>query len=417
MPSFPQACPARNMSGTRIWPAAVLGTVLVTLLLLLPFSVDGRSSITCLTHITAKDALLIADPHGKIICRKNETRPCIPASSLKVLTAFAALDYLGPCYRFRTEFYLDAAQNLKIKGYGDPLLISEALQEIAIHMRTKISRFRSLWLDIRYFSPNIDIPGNGGSTNPYDAPVGALCANFNTVAFRRDKKGRVFSAEKQTPLIPFARECIRSLGLKRGRYTFIHDSRSAALYAGELLLYFLRKQGVACDGTVRFGEVRPNDKLIYTYESVYPLEEIVQKMMKSSSNFMANQLFLALGAAKFGPPATLEKGVDAVMDFSRRKLESKHLKLVEGSGLSRQNRISAVEMLTILQRFKSYRHLLKNDGNVYYKTGSLKGIRTRVGYVDKGERGVYYFVIFFNQPHYQMDRTLGCVKRTIARLP
>jgi len=409
--------PSRELWRTRTCWAVGLGIFLTVFTLVPPDAAYGRLSLPCLTHITSQDALLLAGPDGKILCGKNEKRPCIPASSLKVLTALAFLDRMGPSYRFRTEFYMDATQNLKVKGYGDPLLISEALQEIAVRLKMEIQTFQSLLLDVCYFSPEIVIPGCGGSTNPYDAPVGALCANFNTVAFKRDKKGRILSAERQTPLIPYARDRIRSLGLKRGRYTFIHDSQRAARYAGELLLYFLRKEGVACDGTIRLGEVVPTDRLIHRYASVFSLEEVVQKMMESSSNFMANQLLLVLGAETFGPPATLDKGVRAVMDFAKKSVNLNHFKMVEGSGLSRQNRISASDMLDVLKRFKAYRYLLKNDENVFYKTGSLKGIRTRVGYVENGGGDLYYFVIFFNQPRHKMNATLNCVKRAVARRP
>jgi D-alanyl-D-alanine carboxypeptidase/D-alanyl-D-alanine-endopeptidase (penicillin-binding protein 4) len=401
--------------GRRTLWAIGLGMALTGLSLLHPPIADSKQGLPCLANITATDALLIADPRGKILYRKNERKKCIPASTLKVLTGLAALEQLGPSYRFRTEFYMDAFQNLKVRGCGDPLLLSEVLQELADVLSSKIHSFQSLILDDSYFSPEITIPGCDGSTNPYDAPVGSISANFNTVAFRRDKKGRIVSGEKQTPLVPFARDRIHSLGLAPGRHTFLDDSRSAARYTGELLLCFLREKGVACDGSIRSGAVGPDDRLIHTYESVFPLETVVQKMMASSSNFMANQILLALGASIYGPPATLTKGIDAVTGFAGKKIGLHNIKIVEGSGISRDNRLSALDMLAILKQFKPYRHLLREKDNVYYKTGSLKGIRTRVGYINNGLGEFYYFVIFFNQPHYKMNATLDCVKKAVGR--
>ena len=404
----------RRFSRRTAWLTG-FGIVLTGLFLFQPSVADSRRDLPCLSNITASDAFLVADPDGKILCRKNETRKCIPASTLKVLTSLAALDYFGPSYRFRTEFYIDTFQNLKLKGYGDPLLLSEVLREVADRLSAKIHTFQSLILDESYFSPRISIPGCGGSTNPYDAPVGAICANFNTVAFRRAKKGKIVSAERQTPMTPFARDRIRSLGLKRGRYTFLHDSRDAARYTGELLLYFLRKKGVKNRGTIRFGEVGSGDRLIHVYDSIFPLETVVQKMLKSSSNFMANQLLLALGASMYGPPATMAKGVKAVMRFAKHDLRLKHIKIVEGSGISRQNRLSALDMLVILRRFKPYRHLLRKKDTLLYKTGSLKGIRTKVGYVAHDLKNIYYFIIFFNQRPFKMSAAMKCVKRAINR--
>ena len=409
----PTTDPATRISRKAVW--------MIWLVTILSGFFMSQSSISgagqnppCLINITSKDALLVADPDGRILYKKNEIKGRIPASTIKILTALAALSHFGPSYRFRTEFYTDTFQNLKVKGYGDPLLTSEILQNLADYLSTKILRFQDLILDNTYFSSHIRIPGCGNSTNPYDAPVGALCANFNTVVFRSDRKGRIISSERQTPMIPFARDRIRSLGLNRGRYTFIDNSRDAALYTGELLLHFLRKRGVKSQGNIRFGPVRPDDTLIYTYESIFTLESVVQKMLASSSNFMANQIFIALGASVCGPPGTLAKGVRAVTEYAKNELLLQNIKIVEGSGISRQNRISALEMLTILKEFRSYRHLLRRKDNVLYKTGSLKGIRTKVGYIGGYPRGPYYFVVFFNRRNSNMDAAINCVKKAIA---
>ena len=410
---FPTTDPATRINRKAVW-MIWLATILSGFFMLQPSILYAGQNLPCLINITSKDALLVADPDGRILYKKNETKSRIPASTIKVLTALAALNHFGPSYRFRTEFYTDPFQNLKVKGYGDPLLTSEILQELADYLSTKILRFQDLILDNTYFSSHIKIPGCGNSTNPYDAPVGALCANFNTVFFRRDKKGSIISLEGQTPMIPFARDRIQSLGLKGGRHTFLHDPRDAASYAGELLLHFLRKRGVKSQGNIRFGPVRPDDTLIYTYESIFTLETVVQKMLKSSSNFMANQILIALGASVCGPPGTLAKGVRAVTDYAKNELLLQNLQIVEGSGISRQNRISALEMLTILKKFRPYKHLLKRKDNVLYKTGSLKGIRTEVGYIEGDRQELYYFVIFFNRRNSDMNATINCVKKAIA---
>ncbi len=409
----PTTDPATRISRKAVW-MIWLAAILAWFFMLQPSISYAGQNLPCLINITSKDALLVADPDGRILYKKNETKRRIPASTIKVLTALTALSHFGPSYRFRTEFYTDTFQNLKVKGYGDPLLTSEILQELADYLSTKILRFQDLVLDNTYFSSHIRIPGCGNSTNPYDAPVGALCANFNTVVFRRDGKGRIISLERQTPMIPFARDRIQSLGLKGGRHTFLHDPRDAARYAGELLFHFLRKRGVKSQGNIRFGPVGPDDTLIYTYESIFTLETVVQKMLKSSSNFMANQILIALGASVCGPPGTLAKGVRAVTDYAKNELLLQNIKIVEGSGISRQNRISALEMLTILKEFRPYRHLLKRKDNVLYKTGSLKGIRTEVGYIEGDRQELYYFVIFFNRRNSDMNAAINCVRKAIA---
>jgi len=405
---------SRTVNQKCLWFIIGLTVILQSLWLWQPETSNAKQVLSRLNGVYANDALVVGEPDGRLLYKKNETLKHVPASTLKLLTALCAIHYLGPSYRFDTEFYMDTDSNLKIKGYGDPLLISEVWQEIAHGLAKKVRDFKDLLLDDTYFSQPIIIPGRNHSTNPYDAPVGALCANFNTVFFDRDKRGRIVPAEPQTPLIPYARKKIRSLGLKKGRYTFTRDQDEAARYAGELLLHFLKQKGVNSLGKIGPAVVNPDDKLIFTYRSGFTLEGVLKKMLEFSNNFMANQIFIALGAHVYGPPGTLEKGVRAIYDYTEKELDLKDIKVVEGSGISRKNRVSALDMLAILKRFKPYRHLLKRKDNVLFKTGSLKGIRTRAGYVEKNGRGPYLFVIFLNRSGPDMDRLMESVKGIVS---
>lgn len=394
---------------------AVFLILLWALPLLLPVRGISKQNIDCLDGIGPSDALIVADSDGRTLYGRNEKRPCIPASTLKVLTALAAFHHLGASYRFPTEFYTDANENLKIRGFGDPLLVSEIWRGIADTLSEKTAEINDLILDDSYFARDISIPGRRHSTNPYDAPVGALCANFNTVFFHRDRQGRIVSSESQTPLTPLAKKRIQMLGIKRGRYTFSHDRREATRYAGEILSHFLKEKNVRIRGRIRLGVIGPDDTLIYTYRSKFTLEETLQKMMEYSNNFMANQILLVMGAQIHGPPATLAKGTDAVSGFATKKLKLKNITVVEGSGISRKNRLSAADMLTILQAYRPYRHTLVHRDGVFYKTGSLRGIRTRVGYVADASDNLYCFVIFLNRGGSDINAVMKCVTHSLPR--
>jgi D-alanyl-D-alanine carboxypeptidase/D-alanyl-D-alanine-endopeptidase (penicillin-binding protein 4) len=383
------------------------------LFLLNPTASKAKKGVSCRNQIKSSDSFLVATPEGKVLFEKNAAKQRIPASTLKVLTALAALDHFGPLHSFKTEFYGDRFGNLKIKGYGDPLLISEVLHQIATILSRKAETFQNIILDDTYFDSRIMVPGCDLTTNPYDAPVGALCANFNTVGFKRKRNGRIYSTEKQTPMVPFMVKQIRAQGLKSGRRTFTHDSKEGALYVGELLRYMLKERGVKMRGNIRFGSVAPKDALIFTYRSVFPLETVVEKMLHSSSNFMANQIFLALGASAYGPPGTLAKGVRATQAYIKRELGRTHISIVEGSGLSRENRLSAYDMLAILEKFKPYKDLLKRRDHVRYKTGSLNGIRTRAGYIESDLFGPCAFAIFFNRKGSNPQAMVRCLKKAV----
>jgi len=349
---------------------------------------------------------LIEDQQGNVILEKDSKKRFNPASTLKLLTSLVALRCLGEDYRFKTEFYLSSQNDLKIKGYGDPVLISEIWNRLAKKISEKVKAINNILIDDSFFSRAVKIPGVGNSLNPYDAPVGALCVNFNTIYVKKTKDNRFISAEPQTPLIQFALRQIKKMHIKEtGRYVISHKTTVAEMYAGELFKYFLKECGVSVKGKVGFGAVNPEDKLIYVYYSDYPLKEVIRKMMKYSNNFIANQITLILGAEFYGPPATLEKGISVIKEYAKRKLGLKGISIVEGSGISRHNFISCQDMIIILKKFAPYMKLLKRKANLYYKTGTLKGIATRAGYIIKGKK-IYSFVLFLRGDPQTADQIL-----------
>lgn len=393
-------------------PAAVVIFVLI-LTHACPIAADAFSP--CLEAVDPSGAVLLTDGDD-ILIEQNAATQYVPASTLKLLTALAAMHHWGLTYRFRTEFYMDADRNLKIKGYGDPFLVTEAWEEIAKALSTTVRGFNHLILDNSYFAPGIDISGRGDSTNPYDAPPGALCANFNTVHVDPDAEGRIADTEPKTPLSRAAGERCQSLGLKQGRYTFSHDEQVITRYAGEVALYFMKKEGVDMAGDISLGTVRPGDTLVYTHASVFTLKEMIRGMMEFSNNFIANQLFLNLGAHVFGPPATLEKGIRVIDRYLKDELGMPNVHIVEGSGLSRENRLSASEMDGILIQFEPCRHLLKTRDGVSFKTGRLEGIRTRVGYVETETANPCRFVVFLNKGRSDIDTLVRCIKKRCRRV-
>ncbi len=395
-------------------PASRWVTLLICAVWLLQPAISRARQPSCLLNgISSQDALVVADSDGRIIFSRNETKKCVPASTLKILTALAAIHHLGKSYRFQTEFYQDPEKNLKVKGYGDPLLISEVWQEIAQVLASRLHDFKDLVVDDTYFVNQIHIPGVRASTNSYDAPNGALCANFNTIFLKRDNTGRIVPAEPQTPITPFALEKLRLVGSSGGRFTLCQSGHEAARYAGELLLHFLKQRGKVCQGRVWPGVVEPGDRLVYTYHSIFALEQVLQKMFEFSNNFTANQILIALGAHVYGPPGTLAKGVKVLSDYAREVLNLHDIEIVEGSGVSRRNRLSALDMLAVLRRFEPHRALLVRDGEVFYKSGTLEGIKTKAGYIQAGSGNPYYFVIFLNSSQADIDSILDCVKKRL----
>ena len=76
-----------------------------------------------------KASLVVEEGH-KAVVKHNADRPMVPASTLKLVTALAAIDHWGLAHRFHTDFYLDGGW-LWVKGGGDPFLVSEELDLIS----------------------------------------------------------------------------------------------------------------------------------------------------------------------------------------------------------------------------------------------------------------------------------------------
>jgi serine-type D-Ala-D-Ala carboxypeptidase/endopeptidase (penicillin-binding protein 4) len=364
--------------------------------------------------ITSQDAFFLATPDGKIIYSKNANKQLIPASTLKVLTSLVAIEYLSRDYHFPTDFYMDADSNLIIKGYGDPLMISEEISKIALKLKPLIGSINNIILDDTSFHKPLTIPGTvKGSIQPYDAPNGALCVNFNTVNFKIENK-TIVSAESQTPIVNIARQKIESANLESGRILLTNNSDEITRYAGEVFRYFLETQKIEMRGGIKLGKVNNDkDKLIYCHMSQFDLSEIISRLLEYSNNFMANQILLAAGAKAFGPPATMEKGVKAAKKYLNQRFDLENVALVEGSGISRNNRLTVMNFYKILTEFTPYHDLMKNKDNEYYKTGTLNGINTRVGYIVSQKGELYPFAVLINTPGKTTDPIMNQLKKLV----
>jgi D-alanyl-D-alanine carboxypeptidase/D-alanyl-D-alanine-endopeptidase (penicillin-binding protein 4) len=354
-----------------------------------------------------QDAVLVIDGDGRELVSVNADIPLVPASTLKLLTSLVALHHLGPDYRFPTECYLTPGNQLLIKGYGDPLLVSEEVTAICRALAEQLSTVNGILVDDSYFATPVIIPGVGASREPYDAGNGALSVNFNTVAFRR-QAGRIVSDEPQTPLLPLALPAIHASRLAAGRISLPSSHNLAARYAGELFRHFLAAAGVACRGELRVATVTPGrDRLVLRRLSAYPLSEVLARLLAHSNNFIANQLLLAVGAAARGAPATLDKGLAAAREYADSSLQLGPLSLAEGSGISRDNRLTARQLMRLLQAFSPWQHLLRRDGEESYKTGTLNGVNTRVGVITRQHAAPVRYVVMVNTPQRHIDPLLA----------
>ena len=367
------------------------------LLLTLLVGLCRESSALDLNALLKNGGTRVEREDGTPLIQYRDTEHFVPASILKVATTFCALETLGKDFRFTTTFYRGPGNTLYIKGSGDPSLVSEELNAIAQKLAVLMPRINQIVIDPTLFSPDIDIDGSSASLNPYDSKVAAFVGNFSSAALTRKRDGAIVSAEPQTPITPLSRQA--GLKLQRGaseRINLGHTWQVGTQYGGELLAEFLKRAGASGSLEVSTGKIPSDATRLYDHRSSKNLAEISQGLLKYSTNFTANQIFLTLGITKYGAPATVEKGQLAMTECLKQKVGWKDFHIEEGSGLSRRNQVTPLQMTKLLESFEPYKGLLNVEDDFTAKTGSLRGVNTLAGYFNLQSGAQVRFAILVN---------------------
>lgn len=366
--------------------------------------------------------VLVLNAQQEAVIEKEASKLKVPASTTKLVTAYLALKHWGEDYRFKTDFYVTRSPHgttsLWVKGYGDPFLVSEEIQKLAESLayrlkESNINTIDEIILDTGYFEANVVLPGRSDTDNPYDAIPGALAANFNTLYLKK-VHGKIVSAESQTPLTPLAIALGKQANLKHGRFNLGGNAKTGEQYFAELLSVFLRRSGVAVSQSVQWRSLSHQLALkkttpFYRHLNSLTLAEIIQPMMRYSTNFIANQLALKLSAEMFGAPASPEKVKQMMQTDLTRYLGWQDFYLEDGAGLSHQNRLSPQQLVVLLEAFRPWKSLLPEiEDQIFAKSGTLIGVSTLAGYIHQQQQWLP-FALMINQSvpfHYKNQLAL-----------
>ncbi|MGE5170862.1 MAG: D-alanyl-D-alanine carboxypeptidase/D-alanyl-D-alanine-endopeptidase [Rudaea sp.] len=315
-----------------------------------------------------------------------------PASVMKLVTTFAALELLGPAYRWRTEAYLggplidgELHGDLLLKGYGDPKITVEQWQAFIAQLREKglAAIDGDLVLDrSRFALPPYDAAAfDHEPQKPYNVGPDALLVNFKSlkVTLAPDADGASVAVRAEPPLDVVALgppprlsgdACddwhARAAPLvdDRGDHAAIRFAGSFPASCGErewwismldhphyvhaIFETYFRAAGGRFAGGLEEHRVPEGATPFAVLESP-PLADIVRDVNKLSNNVMARQIFLTLATTSAPPPATQAKAALAIKRWlARRKLALPGLVVENGSGLSRRERASAIALNRLL---------------------------------------------------------------------
>ena len=339
--------------------------------------------------------VLVMDAKGNELVAQNTDKPFVPASVTKIVTAWLAMEVLGGDYRFQTRFYLDGKRVLYVRGGGDPFLISEELALLATALVAAVGKepITGIVLDASYYPSNLRIPGIEDTDEAYNALNSALAVNFNTIAAVRSGN-TVRSGEKQTPITPLAIAQFRLRGPNgAGRISLSQDPAVSQQYAGELIAAFIEQAGGTVKGTISNGSVPAGLEPVYVHRQSRSLSQILVALLRASNNYIANQVFLEIGAHRLGGPVSLEKSLRVANQMLGAQGLAKAIYIEEGSGISRNNHFTARGLAKVLELFAPHADLLRGQDGGMSKTGTMEGVRTLAGYTDTSGHGRVRFVI------------------------
>jgi len=352
---------------------------------------------------TEHDAILVVDSAGNRVFEWQTEKMMVPASLAKLATAYLAINKWGLSRRFKTEFYShqvgenNHATQLWIKGYGDPFLVSEEIDLIVSSLKeTGYSQPASIHVDNRHFDIT-NIPGRSNVADPYNAPLSAVSANFNT-ANLVVRDGQVASAEKQTPLTPTAKRVAHTLKLKKERVNLVNAENAQRNFVELLQL----KMGWA-DTPIYVDQTLPAAaELVYRHANSRSLGPVLTGTLEFSNNFIANQVFLKLAEQQHPEGLDFTRASAAATKVLSSNFKWVNFSLVDGAGLSRKNRLSATQIDDLLAALNTNKSLLKryeiagSKALIHAKTGTLSDVRSYAGFIEL-PIGSYRFVFLFNR--------------------
>jgi D-alanyl-D-alanine carboxypeptidase/D-alanyl-D-alanine-endopeptidase (penicillin-binding protein 4) len=403
-------------------------------------------------------AIVVPLDSGEAILSHRSTTPRNPASVMKLLTTYAALEILGPAHTWQTRFYIHGTLkngvldgDLVIKGGGDPYLVQEQfwLQLAALREMGIETIKGNLLID----NSSYDLPDHDRSefdeqpTRLYNVGPSATMLNFNASRFRlhpKDGKVEVLLDPPVHNIIVNNRLKLvegRCRGARSGWSVDVTQKQSKAyvVFSGQykskcgsydlsravldsdaylygVFTYLWGTLGGKFQGGYAGVEVKEDATPFYTGESK-SLAEVINGANKYSNNLLARQLLMAIAYHYFGEGASIKDGVDSVHAWLNDKgLSLPGLVMENGSGLSRQISMSAAGLNQMLVHaanslyhpefmasfslsgmdgtMKKRLEDLNLGGRARLKTGYVKGVRTLAGYL-RTDSGRDYAVVFF----------------------
>ena len=290
---------------------------------------------------------------AKSLYGRHVATQLMPASNEKLVTSSTALARWGAAFRFRTELFTTGTLagngvytgNLFIKGFGDPSFSTAVYQSRVLHLRTsRISDF-------------VTALKNAGVKKIVGRVVG------DDSYFDKARAVRSWKPSETADCGPLSALCLNEDLTNKGSRV-----KDPPRFVATELTALLRKAGIPVSGRPTVWVTPATAKLAYTERSA-PLSRILAAMNKPSDNFFAETLTKGLGAS-FGGGGTTARGVKVERAFLiKQGIAAKTFRLADGSGLSYADRVTALDLTTLLSAM-----LKRTDWPVFWGSLPVAGV-------------------------------------------
>lgn len=398
---------------------------------------------------------------GETLFQRNPSKSLVPASNMKLFSDAAALLALGPDYRFKSQLTTNASvlENGVLNGSlylhlpGDPSFTQENLDSLLAPL--------SLW-GIKRIDGNVVLvsnnanvpayaPGRMVTDNKYSygAPVAPVVFDENRLMVTVNPSHQIgepavielghldnnLSIDNQVKTATNGTACgldfnlnddnkltVRGcIGVSQWAVQQLIPIRNPLRYAQDLIKYRLSHQGIQLNGNVTLGSA-PSSSLLLSSHVSKPITQLMADTLKPSDNLYADSLFLHAAAKLYGHPLAWEEAQPMVKSFLQQQtgIDLTSAVLIDGSGLSRNDHLSAQQTVDLLRFLHNHfplayeyiaalpiagqdgtlrRRFRKptEQGLLRAKTGTMTGVMSLSGYLYTANSHTLAFAIFINR--------------------
>ena len=375
---------------------------------------------------------------GKAVYELNETKPSVPASTLKLVTLSAALDTLGKDYEFSTQLYKTSNNDLFLKLGGDPFFTSANLNKLFEDAYKKnIIQPKNIYID-DYIFDSIE----WGEGWQWDDDLNVLMPKFSSYNIDKNLLNIVIQpttvgAPANIYTTKFYPTTFMNL-VTTGSNNEITLSRQNNISPDMLTVegtikkqvtkqipinnlkryYMLRLEDAIRNAKIDYYGKFPQKKTpsTNTYlvsEIKHSMPDAIEAILKKSDNLVAESIFKAAGAKFVNNTGSFANSQKMLYKyFEKIGLNSDDIRIVDGSGVSKNNMITPDFMTEfLLKTSEDYKKLLPTPGegtlssrmlyfkdNLYAKTGTHCTESALAGFITSRSGKMYVFDIMINDP-------------------